>query len=189
MWGMSAVAVPREQERSDSELMEALRADDSEAARALYTRHRRVAFDLAARRLGIAEEAEAVTHDAFLKTFDAVRRDRSDKIRSFRAFLLTVTRNLTTDRLRRRGRTVSDAHAPEGACPPPDLLRVEVGRLREAMDALPPRLREIVDLRYTEGLSFRQIASQLGISRNGAFTRHTRAIASLRDAFDAPREA
>ena len=62
-------------------------------------------------------------------------------------------------------------------------------RHKPTLDALPPKLREIVDLRYTEGLSFRQIASQLGISRNGAFTRHTRAIASLRDAFDAPREA
>ena len=188
MAGMVAVAHAQQEERSDAELMEALRSGESTAAKELYTRHRRAAFDLASRRLGIAEEAEAVTHDAFIRTFRALQSDRADRIRSFRAFLLTVTRNLATDRLRRRRRTVG-GDVPEGESPPPDPLQVEVGRLRTAMDRLPPKLREIVDLRYHEGLSFRQIATHLGISRNGAFTRHNRAIRILQDAFDEPRGA
>jgi RNA polymerase sigma-70 factor (ECF subfamily) len=169
--------------------MAELRRGDPQAAHGLYARHRRAAFDLAARRLGIAEEAEAVVHDAFLKTFDAVRKDRIDKIRSFRAFLLTVTRNLSTDRLRRRKRMVGGDAVPEGMVEPPDLIRVEVTRLRGAMGRLPPVLREVVELRYHEGMSFRQIASEIGISRNGAFTRHSRALEALRDAFDDPRGA
>ncbi|MFT4624217.1 MAG: RNA polymerase sigma factor (sigma-70 family) [Myxococcota bacterium] len=186
MGGTVAVAHAQHEEPTDGELMEALRRGERPAAHALYVRHRRAAFDLAARRLGIAEEAEAVVHDAFLKTFAAVCDVRSDRVRSFRAFVLTVTRNLATDKLRRRKRTVA-GDVPEGISPAPDLILIEVSRLRTAMDRLPPVLRDIVDLRYQEGLSFRQIAAKLGISRNGAFSRHGRAIQALRDAFDEPR--
>jgi RNA polymerase sigma-70 factor (ECF subfamily) len=58
-------------------------------------------------------------------------------------------------------------------------------RVREALEALPPLDREVLILRYLERLSPRETAEALGISNGAASTRHTRALARLRELLDA----
>jgi RNA polymerase sigma-70 factor (ECF subfamily) len=150
------------------------------ATAALYARWRPVVFDLLVRRLGNVEEAEALAHDALLRAFAAHERG---EVEHFPAYLLRVATNLATDAQRRqrleRGR--EDPEEVLSTDAEPD--RAELGRLRSAVDALPAECREIVDLRYGEGLSFGEIAAALGMSKNGVFARHERALDLLRAAF------
>jgi RNA polymerase sigma-70 factor (ECF subfamily) len=61
------------------------------------------------------------------------------------------------------------------------LLRDELrDRVRVALGCLKPRDREILVLRYLEGLSNAEAAAVLGIGENTAGMRHLRALERLR---------
>jgi RNA polymerase sigma-70 factor (ECF subfamily) len=151
------------------------RSDPSE----LYRRWWAAVVDLAARRLGNWEEAEAVAQEALLRAIDAAERE---EIRSFGAYVLRVAANLATDQLRRR-EWQARREDPDLVEAPPDPDRSELVRLRAAVDGLSPQQREIVELRYVDGRSFAEIAEVLGMSKNGVFARHERAIDALRTVF------
>lgn len=52
--------------------------------------------------------------------------------------------------------------------------------LYEAIDALPPDLREVVREHYFEGLTFQQIGERLGFSLDRAYQLHNKALRELR---------
>ncbi len=60
-----------------------------------------------------------------------------------------------------------------------DLL-LQVSRL---IETLPPRSREVLVLRWYQGLDFKQIASIMGISYGSAHVLHARAMAMVREQF------
>jgi RNA polymerase sigma-70 factor (ECF subfamily) len=59
--------------------------------------------------------------------------------------------------------------------------RERAGQVRVALDQLPPRDREILELRYLEGLSTADAADTLGITESAAKVRLLRAMQRLRD--------
>ena len=68
-----------------------------------------------------------------------------------------------------------------GTSPSDGLIREELrARIRAGLDALPPRDREVLVLRYLEQLSTDEIAAELGITAGAVMTRHTRALIRLR---------
>ena len=62
------------------------------------------------------------------------------------------------------------------------LLRKEVQhRMRAALERLPARDREVLELRHLEQLSVAETAAALGLSQAAVKTRHLRALERLRD--------
>lgn len=53
--------------------------------------------------------------------------------------------------------------------------------LYEAIDCLPPDLREVIREHYFEGLTFKQIGERLGLSRDQARQLHNKALKELRN--------
>lgn len=53
--------------------------------------------------------------------------------------------------------------------------------LYEALDRLPPDLREVIREHYFEGLTFQQIGERLGLSRDQARQLHNKALKELRN--------
>ena len=101
----------------------------------------------------------------------AIRAWKAGRITHARGFLFAAARNIAIDLVRR-------GHRRE-TMPEATLLTLEDGQpavqeqldqserldaLVEAVDTLPPRCREVMMLRYLDGLSYREIADRLSLS-------------------------
>lgn len=96
-------------------------------------------------------------------------------IGSPRAYLFTMARNLVLQEIRRaqivRIEYVSEMERLDLTSDVPSPERIVAGRAELALvlkliEALPPRVRQIVELRKVHGLSQKEIATRLGISIN-----------------------
>jgi RNA polymerase sigma-70 factor (ECF subfamily) len=151
-----------------------------QTAAELYRRWYPAVLDLLARRLGNLEEAENLAQEALLKTLDV---SKTQALNSFAAYAMRVATNLATDRLRRR-RFESDADPDAQRTPlPANPNAAEFRRLRRAVGRLEEDDRRVILLRYDAQLSFAEIGVELGMSKNGVFARHNRALERLRDMF------
>lgn len=123
-------------------------------------------------RLGSMEEASDLVHEAFARLLGAASLER---VGEPEAFLNRIVRNLLIDRSRRL--STRSLHVPvdgsargsvELAVPADqaDALEVEQmrDRYREAVAALPERMREVFVLHRVEGHSYKEIAERLDIS-------------------------
>jgi RNA polymerase sigma-70 factor, ECF subfamily len=129
----------------------------------IYRRHRRAVYGSVLRDVRDPDEAEDVTQAAFLNALRAMRRgDRPEKPK---AWLLTIARNV----VRRRAR-LRTAHPQEVVLDDDLLVSLDAtdesasadidGALRRLTDAQ----REVILLREIQGLSYAEIALELGLS-------------------------
>lgn len=123
---------------------------------------------------GIAAWADI--DDLVQETYVRLLRTRElREVRSPRAFLFTTARNAAHDLFRRRATAklssiteIDCSRVSDEAPAPPEVvsLQQEVELLRQAIEALPARCRDVLQLRRFENLSHREIAQRLGISEN-----------------------
>jgi RNA polymerase sigma-70 factor (ECF subfamily) len=122
-----------------------------------------------------AEDAEDLLQESLVRAYQGF--DTFDPSLTFKPWIFTIMRNVHIDRHRRRrvrpteeplgdGNDAEPALPMEGPlysipfAPEAILLRREtVEQVREAIRRLPSPLREIVELRDLEGLSYREIAT------------------------------
>lgn len=133
---------------------------------------------------GAAEDVTALAFERAYRKRRAFDRARGDE----RAWLFGIARNAALDELRRRRRHATltvDPEDPAAAGGSVDdgaetALRRTV--VRAALDALAPRERELVALKFHAGLANAEIARVLGVSESNAGTLLHRTIAKLRKA-------
>jgi RNA polymerase sigma-70 factor (ECF subfamily) len=155
---------------------------------ALYRSSRDDVYAYVATLLREPAAAEDVTALAFERAY---RRRRSfDRARgNERAWLFGIARNAALDELRRRKRHATLAVDPEDPAAADAFASEDHadGTLRrtmvkDALDALPPRERELISLKFHAGLTNAEIARVLGVSESNAGTLLHRTIAKLRKA-------
>lgn len=133
--------------------------------------------------------AEDVTALAFERAYR--RRRTFDRRRgNERAWVFGIARNAALDELRRRKRVATLVTDPEDTSDAPavadeDEVTLRRTAVRAALEALEPREREIVALKFHAGLKNTELAQVLGISESNAGTLLHRAIQKLRKACDA----
>ena len=168
----------------DEELIARIAAGNREALAELYDRFAPLLTAVAQRMLGSSREAEDVVHDVFLEAWH--RAGHYDRSRgTVRTWLMLRLRSRSLDRLRsaRRARGVSfdELSMPpsEGAYSdgPPASLDRKV--LVEALNALPPDQRRVLELGYFAGQSCAEIAAVLSVPIGTVKSRMSRAIAHL----------
>ena len=163
-------------EASDVALMLRVRDGDLEAFETLVTRHQHSVVGTAAKMLGGTADAEDIGQQVFMRVWKhAARYQPSAK---FTTWLMTITRNLVFNELRRRRRSQQvSMDADEGdtirhqfvdeqaAAPSEEMLDSE---LHEAIDAaiasLPEAQRLAIVLRRYEGMPYEEIAEVLKTS-------------------------
>jgi RNA polymerase sigma-70 factor (ECF subfamily) len=169
-------------------LVQAARGGDRRAFDALVAATYADAYTLAHRLTGNDDDARDVVQDAYLRAYRGLRRFRGDA--RFGTWLYRITANCAATHLGRRSRHRHDelhdelevvdarpAHDPHGRAEHLDLR----DRVREAVQALPPKLRAVIVLRDIYDLSHDAIATELGISESAAKVRLHRARRRLRD--------
>ena len=114
---------------------------------------------------------------------------RGKPVEKPRAWLGTIVRNVTKNLLRRehRNRNREQAAATTSVAPSSfELMQREERRrkLVKLIDTLPTAQREVMLLRYFEGMPPRDIATQLGLPATTVWNLHRRAVQRLRHALD-----
>ena len=114
-------------------------------------------------------EAEDIVQDTLIKVWN--RREEWNSIDSIEAFSLTVCRNLSLDRIRKKGNdndSLEDVKAAEplaSSNPQDRMIQTDKVRLiRQIVDGLPEKQRSCMQLRDFEGKTYKEIASVLDIS-------------------------
>ena len=155
-----------------------LRSGSLEALEAIFLDLRTPVFTVLLRLVRNRELAEDLTQEVFLRLWQS---PPGEDVRSPRAWLFRVARNLGLDALRRPGA----AELPE-QLPDQDFAEGVHARLdlEAALAALPQREREIVTLHWNGGLRFREIADILELPLGTVLWRHSRAISALRERLD-----
>lgn len=187
--------MPREQARDTTALVAAAKDGDRAAFDELVRLTYVETYTLAHRLTGDEEDARDVVQEAYLRAYRGLDRFRGDA--QFSTWLYRITANCAATHLGRRSRHRHDEldEATGGADQHPDHdpeLQADAdelrGRLRAALDALPPKLRSVVVLRDVYDLPHEAIAAELGISESAAKVRLHRARNKLRDQLFPRRE-
>jgi RNA polymerase sigma-70 factor (ECF subfamily) len=165
---------------SDEELYARLLRGELAAFDRLYARFERPLFGFVLAQLGDRAEAEDVLHETFVAVLQA-RHTRAE-LRSVKAWLFQVARNLCLNRMRARKRTsrALEAAAELAQIAPPAEPEVDPKALHEAVGRLPPALAEVYQLRAS-GLSYDDVAVILEIPLGTVKSRVHEMVKRLRE--------
>jgi RNA polymerase sigma-70 factor, ECF subfamily len=155
----------------------------------LYGQYAEALFPTALGILRDHEEAEDVLHDVFVIVADRASYYVVER-GSVVGWFVTLVRNLSIDRLRRRKRRGSIerlhfAHEPRIQMETPETESADAGeraRIRRAISSLPEVQRATLLSAFYEGLSYPEIAAREGLPVGTIKSRISRGIASLREA-------
>ncbi|HVH45579.1 MAG TPA: sigma-70 family RNA polymerase sigma factor [Labilithrix sp.] len=178
--------------RDDAELLGLIARGEVRALGELYDRYSSTLFPIALRILRERSEAEDVLHDAFVAVSERAGQFAPER-GSVVAWLVTLVRNLSIDRTRRRerrGALVREVlpFEPPASVPDPERLTAEAGErhaIRRALAALPEAQRKTLEVAFFEGLSYPEIAERENVPLGTIKSRAARALAALRDALAA----
>ena len=167
---------------------------DRQAFSRLVEENKRSVYGLCLRLLSDPEEARDAAQESFTRAYASL--ESYDLEQAFAPWVLRIARNHCLDLLRRRiparARVELDAEDEDG--PPRELAdttseraddAIQKAQTREALDravaALPPNYREVVHLFHVEQLSYKEIATTMGIPLGTVMTWLHRARAQLRN--------
>ena len=162
--------------RTDEQLVEALNGGEAAAFEAIYFRYRDWVARLAQRVCGNESDALDVVQETFLY----LHRKFPGFVLSARltTFLYPVVRHLAQAIRRKRGRMGEDLGAVEMLAAPQAEARGEgIEDLRVVLAAVPEIHREVLLMRFVDGMSLAEIAAALAIPEGTVKSRIHNAIA------------
>jgi RNA polymerase sigma factor (sigma-70 family) len=171
-------------DRTDRDLMLAVRGGDLAALDALFVRHHGRLYGFLARLTGNRATAEDLVQEVFLRVLRARERYHGDG--SFTAWLFRIARNVAAGEYGTRRETMPlDDMVDVGAAESDPIGEMEtaedLARLERALLAVAPQHREVLLLRGVEDLSHREVGEVLGCTEGAARVRVHRALNAIRN--------
>jgi len=165
---------------TDQDVIEGCQRGEEAAFRELFESHKDKVYSIALRFSGDPVAAMDIAQDTFLKLMDRIGQFRGDS--SFDSWLYRLVVNSCMDHRRRQRRVfpVIEEFFDSFRSPDPTaldhLMRDEMQQqVQEVVAKLAPEHRIVIVLRYTEGLSYEEIADALNCSRGTVASRLNRA--------------
>ncbi len=180
-------------QNDDAEAMKSLQSGDDSALSILMKKYQGDVYRYAYSFLWNREEAEEMAQESFLRVFE--KRESFDSDRPFKPWLLTIVRNQCKNILKRRtivqftsiegserdSRQVESRIPAERAAPCDPVLENErTGILFRLVDQLPPKDRELLELRYFKKIRAKEIAKIIGSTDGAVRARLFRIMRTLR---------
>lgn len=179
--------VPMNQ-KTDAENIDIVLKGDSNAYANLVLKYKTPIFNLACRMTGDLSEAEDLTQETFIRAYVHLSKFQTD--RSFFTWLYSISINLIRNHLKsvsRRRRHENEivftgkGKSASGHQPPENVpAESEENLLKKCLLRLPEDLREVIVLRYYQGLSFEEIAKITGKSQSAVKMRTYRGLEKLK---------
>jgi len=164
-------------EPSDAEYVVSSRNGCPDHFRLLVQRYQRPLFAYLSSRLRNHLEAEEAAQESFVRAFMSLKKLR--KPESFYAWLMGIAGRVLREQFRSQERRQRDRDIAETLLPDnPDAMPEYA--LEEAIAVLPESYRQVILLRYYEGLSCQEIATRLGWPLGTITKTLSRAYALLR---------
>lgn len=162
--------------------------EDSQALVAgLVTTHGQQLRRFLLARVGNASDVPDIIQEVYLRM---MRVPNVESIRSPEAYLFTVAQHVAQQHTMRQSAIKPSVEltrmldAPHAASPPDPVMEIDalqcLENLQCTLDALPPKARATFMLHRRDGLSFDEIATELGISRPMVKKYLTKALLQLR---------
>lgn len=149
----------------------------------IYYTYKDLMLHTANRILGDTRDTEDVVHQAFLKIIENLEKIDEIKCHKTRSFIVTIVERIAIDLYRqRKRRTAIPMDEAYINVPAPSQIEAVPGYtdLERAMAALPTRYRQVVLLRFDDGLSYDEIARLLSTTPANVRKLVERARAQLR---------
>lgn len=170
--------------------MAAAARPETRLAEDLYTEHSRLIYAYCLRRLGSPEEAEDALQATYLNAYRSLKRGFQPN--EGQAWLLRVAHNVCVSRLRSKSRRrlferPHDFQAAEDQLAAPEIADDELFSLEDALAGMPEQQRRAILLREWQGLSYREVAVELGLTQSAVEALLFRARRSLAQALETTR--
>jgi RNA polymerase sigma-70 factor (ECF subfamily) len=175
-------AFGRSPNASDADLIVRVGRGDRAAFEELYGRFARPVLGLALRLLGDHGRAEDATQDAFAAVWRSARSFAPER-GSGASWLYAVARHAIIDRARQRvdalvGEPIEEASREAGPAEVAEQQWLSF-ELQAALERLPERERQVLELAYWSGLSQSEVASYLDVPLGTVKTRTRAGLARL----------
>jgi RNA polymerase sigma-70 factor (ECF subfamily) len=173
-------------ELSDAEYVVSSRNGCPDHFRLLVQRYQRPLFAYLSSRLGNHLEAEEAAQESFVRAFLSLKKLR--KPESFYAWLLGIAARVLKEQFRaverrQKDRAVAETLLVEDSGSAPEYP------LEEAIAVLPESYRQVILMRYYEGLSCQDVATRLAMPLGTVTKTLSRAYALLRQELKARESA
>jgi RNA polymerase sigma-70 factor (ECF subfamily) len=170
--------------QDEHDLLRAAKRLDKDALAAIYDRYSTPLFAYAYRLLGDAQLAEDCTSETFARFLRALRDGRGPE-EYLQAYLYRVAHNWISDRYRREPPppVELDEELPGNPNDNPDeqsTIRRQQEQMRAALHLLTPEQRQVVVLRFMEGMSTTETAAALDKPETAVKALQHRALIALK---------
>lgn len=170
----------------DEDLLLRIRKGDEVAFELVFYRYKGKLYDFIRRSLPASEDAESMVQEIFVRLWS--NREQLDPAKSLNAFIYTMARNEIFGHLRKllvRRRYLEELSFSLNESSETTDRQIEYNELTsvvaQLVSSMPEKRREIYVLSRNEGLSYKEIASQLGISENTVDSQIRKALTYLKE--------
>lgn len=177
---------------TDNGLVEAYVSGNNQAFDELLRRHQTKLFCVYNAHLNDADIADDIFQETFVKVITNIRQRRYVDTGKFSAWLMRIAHNIIIDHFRqiKVEKTVSTDDENSILLNSVDLAESSIedcmvntqllDDIRRIIDALPDNQREVLQMRFYQGLSFKEIAEATGTGINTALGRMRYAILNMK---------
>jgi RNA polymerase sigma factor (sigma-70 family) len=172
----------------DKILVQRAKQGDQNAVAILYERHLPTVYNRV-KYVIPEQDVEDVTQEVFIAVLKSIHSFRGDSL--FTTWLRTLTNRRVAEYYRKRTRKQENSQVPletaENFLPERNKSSVTIEEkiaLRHGLNQLQDRYREVILLRFAEGLKFDQIAKVMELNPEAAKSLFRRAIVALRNNLD-----
>ena len=181
----------RVQNFSDQQLVSAFLSGDSLSIERLIIRHKDKVFGFIMSKVKDVDLANDIFQEVFIKVINKLREGCYNEEGKFISWVMRISHNMVIDHFRRESRVkmirpndeydIFNTLGEEAECTEDDMVRSQVfNDLKQLIKYLSDEQREVLEMRYYAGMTFKEISEECDISINTALGRMRYALMNLR---------
>ena len=177
---------------TDDMLVQSYSMGNNQAFDILLDRHKQSVYNYIYFVVKKKELSEDIFQETFIKAIVNIKQGRYTENGKFRAWISRIAHNLIIDHFRqmKNENTISKDETPvdllnnvmlcDGTIEDKMVKLQITSDIRKLVSFLPDSQREVLEMRYYQGLSFKEISDKTGVSINTALGRMRYAILNIR---------